>query len=156
MGVMGDFRWITENWLSVLNAVGVVGGLFFTAISLRSDARTRKIANLLTVTTNHREIWKEFLHRPELARVLDQKADLRKQPVTAEETEFVNFVILHLNSVYYAMRDEMIVKMEGLRRDAGAFFSLPIPWAVWEKTKRFQNADFIEFVEECRKHSTSN
>ena len=143
-------RWIVENWVTVLNAIGVVGGLFFTATALRSDAKARQIANLLTVTSNHREIWKEFFHRPELARVLDPSADIAKQTITPAEEEFVNFVILHLSSVFYAMRDEMIIKLEGLRRDTGSFFSLPIPQAVWEKTKGFQNDDFVAFVEYCR------
>ena len=44
----------------------------------------------------------------------------------------------------------MVIKQEGLRSDICSFFSLPIPQAVWEKTKLFQNDDFVEFVESCR------
>jgi hypothetical protein len=36
-----------------------------------------------------------------------------------------------------------------LRRDVAQFFSLPIPRAVWEKTKVTQNDDFVAFVESC-------
>lgn len=151
MGDMEGSRWVAENWFEILSAVGIVGGLFFTAVALRSDARTRRIANLLTITTNHREIWKELYGRPELARVLDPSADLSKKPINTQEQEFVKFVILHLSSVYYAMRDELLMKLEGVRRDAGLFFSLPIPQAVWEKIKYFQNDDFVAFVEECRR-----
>ena len=63
----------------------------------------------------------------------------------------MNFVTLHLSNAYYAMKDEMVVKVEGLRKDVGSFFSLPIPGAIWEKTKQFQNRDFVAFVEQCRK-----
>lgn len=142
--------WIAENWVTILNAVGIIGGLFFTAISFRSEAKTRRIANLLTVTTNHREIWKEFFLRPELSRVLDDSANLGKQPVTPEEREFVNFVILHLSSVFYATKDDVVTRLEGLRQDTASFFSLPIPESVWEGSKAFQNRDFVAFVEECR------
>ena len=62
---------------------------------------------------------------------------------------FVNMVIQHVNSVYYAMSDQLVVKHEGLRRDIAEFLSLPIPKSVWGKIKQFQNDDFVTFVESC-------
>ncbi len=59
-------------------------------------------------------------------------------------------VIQHVNSVYSAMNDRLVVKVEGLRRDIAQFFALPIPNAVWEKLKGLQNDDFVAFVEKCR------
>ena len=151
MGHMEGLRWIAENWFTILSAIGIVGGLVFTAVSLRSETKTRKIANLLTMTANHRELWKEVLYRPELARVIDASAHVTKRPITAEEQALVNMVILHTSSVYEALKNELVIKQEGLRRDVGLFFSLPIPRAVWEKTKVFQNKDFVAFVEKCRR-----
>ena len=147
---MGGLYWIAENWVIMLNAVGVVGGLLFTAVSLRSETKTRRIANLLTITTNHREIWTEFSQRPELSRVLYPYVNLSKTPITYTEKEFVNQVILHVASVHYAMKDELVIKLEGLRRDVREFFSLPIPRRVWDENRVYQNDDFVEFVEECR------
>lgn len=141
--------WVLENWFTLLNAVGVIGGLFFTAFSLRSEAKTRRIAHLLTITANHREVWKEYSHNPQLKRVLEASVNLIKQPVTTEEEVFVNSVLLHISSVYYAMRDEMVIKLEGLRRDVSQFLSLPIPHAIWEKSKLVQNDAFVAFVESC-------
>ena len=69
---MGGLRWIAENWIVMLNAIGVVGGLLFAAFAVRAEARIRRIANLLTITTNHREIWVELYDRPELARCQGQ------------------------------------------------------------------------------------
>ena len=148
---MGNMKgWLVENWFVLLNAVGVVGGLLFTAISLRSETKTRRIANLLTITAHHREVWKEFLNHPELARVLDASADLIRQPITREEEIFTNFIFLHISGAYYAMKDELVIKLEGLRRDVAQFISLPIPEKIWEKTKLLQNDDFVKFVEACR------
>lgn len=150
--MMGDMgQWFVENWFTILNSVGIVGGLVFTAISLRSETKTRKIANLLTMTANHREVWKDFSHRSELARVVDPSIDIRKLSITAQEQEFVNMVILHVSSVYEALNDGLMIKQEGLQRDVKSFFSLPIPQAVWEKMKIFQNEDFVAFVEKCRR-----
>ncbi len=142
--------WALDNWFTILNAVGVISGLFFTAFSLRSETKTRRIANLLTITTNHRNVWKEFFSHPELARVLDASADLIKRPVTREEEIFTNFIFLHISSVYCAMNDELVIKLEGLRRDVAQFLTLPIPQKIWEKSKLLQNDDFVNFVEACR------
>lgn len=142
-------EWLLQNWLTTLNAVGIVGGLLFTAFSLHSEAETRRVANLLTITTNHRNVWKEFFERPELKRVLESAPNFNNQAVTAEETVFVNMVILHTSSVFEALKDQLLSKQEGFRKDVAFFFALPIPNAVWQKTKLLQNSDFVAFVEEC-------
>jgi len=141
--------WILENWFTMLSALGVIGGLFFTAFSLRSETKTRRIANLLTITANHREVWKEFSRNPRLQRVLNASINTMEHPVTPQEQVFVSLVLLHTSSVYYAMKDELVVKLEGLRRDVSQFLSLPIPRAIWEKSKLLQNEDFVAFVESC-------
>jgi len=142
--------WASQNWFNLFSAIGIIAGLWFTAISLRSETKTRRVANLLSITANHREIWKEFLTNPKLARVRDATADTARQPVTDAERVFVNLVIQHINSVYYAVSDQLVVKYEGLRRDIAQFFSLPIPQAVWERMKVFQNDALVQFIEECR------
>ena len=147
---MGGLRWIAENWVTALNAVGVVGGLFFTASSFRSETKTRRIANLLTITRSHREIWADFYQNPELSRVLNASADLTQCPVTRDEEIFVELVILHLSSVFHALKDDLVINQEGLRRDVASFFSFPIPRAVWERNKILQNDAFVAFVENCR------
>ena len=147
---MEIWEWLLQNWFNFLSAIGIIAGLVFTAVSLRSETKTRRVANLLTITANHREIWKEYINDAEVTRVLDPVADLVRQPVTRGEEMFVNLVILHTNSAYYAMKDQLVVKLEGLRRDVAQFFSLPIPKAIWENTKLVQNDEFVDFVESCR------
>src|SRR5580700_4367777 len=142
--------WLANNSFNLLSAMGVIGSLLFTAISLRSATNTQRIANLLSITANHREVWKVFLNHQELVRVRDASADTTEHPITQAERVFVNMVIQHINSVYYAMNDQLVVKVEGLRRDVAQFFSLPIPREVWERIKVLQNDDFVAFVESCR------
>jgi len=148
---MGIGEWLSQNWFDLFSSVGIIGGLWFTAVSLRSETKTRRVANLLTITANYREVWKEFFRSPELARVIEPSADVAKQPVTPAEEFFVSMVISHISSMYEALKDELVTKQEGLRRDVGSFLSLPIPQAVWKTVKIFQNADFIAFVEKCRR-----
>lgn len=138
---------IAEHWFDALQTAGIVGGLFFTGVSLRTDAKAKRLQSLFTITKHHREIWSEFYERPELSRILDPKADLAAKPVTNEERLFVNFLIFHLNNSYQAINDGLYHQPEGLRKDIASFFSLPIPKAVWAKTKNFQDRNFVCFVE---------
>ena len=147
---MGLEAWFSQNWFECLSIALVLVGLFFTADSLRAGNETARIANLLTITANHREIWTVFLKDKQLSRVLSPAADTRKQPVTEAERIFVVMVVLHINSVYFATRDELMIKLEGWRRDIAGLFSLPIPREVWEQIKVLQNDDFAAFLDSCR------
>jgi hypothetical protein len=148
---MGVGEWISQNWFNLFSSAGIIGGLWFTAISLHSETKTRRIANLLTITANYREVWKEFFRSPELVRVIDPVANVAKKPVTPAEDFFVNMVISHTSSVYEALKDELLTQQEGLRRDVKSFFSLPVPKAVWTNTKLLQNQDFAAFIESSLK-----
>ena len=142
-------EWLIENWFNALSAVGIVGSLLFTAVSLRSETKTRRIENLLTLTQNHRELWSELFHDPALSRVLDASADPTKQPIHRDQAIYVNLVIQHLASAYEAMKSGLVINPAGVRQDVGEFFSLPIPRVIWEKIKLLQNDDFVDFVENC-------
>ena len=153
---MQTWGWIVQNVFAVLGAVGIIGGLLFDAFAvraetktLRAEIKTRQIANLLTVTASHREIWTEAQRNKKLARINDANVDTVKEPVTDVEMTFVAVVIQHMNSVYYVMNDQSVIHFEGFREDIAEFLALPIPQAVWEKAKRFQNADFVAFIESC-------
>lgn len=147
---MGFLQWLEQNWFSLFESAGIIGGLLFTAVTLRTDARARRIGNLIAITQHHREIWTHLYTRSELARVLDNAVNLKSAPATNEEELFVNLLILHLNSAYHAMQNGMFVKPEGLQRDIQMLFALPIPRSVWEQAKSFQDADFVNYVESCR------
>ena len=141
--------WIDQNWFTLLQSIGIVGGLLFTAAALRLDAKTRRIANLIEITKQHREIWTELYRLPELARVSDGAVDLTEKPLKVEEELFIGLLILHLNSAYHAMKDGVFTKPDGLRKDVQQFFSRPMAKVVWEKVKPLQDVEFVRFVEAC-------
>lgn len=147
---MGFWQWFYQNWFDLLQSAGIVASLLFTASALRLDTRTRQVSNLLSLTESHKTLWTEFYRRPELHRILDERAIVRQQEITREEEILVTLAILHLNSTFYAQKLGLLFKLEGLRRDVAWFFSLPIPRMIWEKSKVLQNDDFVEFVEKCR------
>ena len=139
--------WLALHWFDLVQTVGIVGGLAFTGYALQRDEQSRKIANLIAIKQQHQDIWREFYDQPALARVLEAKADVGNHPISDIERIFVNFVILHLATVYQAMKEGTFVTIEGLQADIHGFFSLPIPHAVWERTKPLQDRDFVRFVE---------
>jgi len=122
----------------------------FTAHTIRKDERARKIGNLIAVNQQYSDIWREIYDRPELARVLGKDADLKKQPVSDQEQFFVKMLIQHLQTVHWAMKMGVFVRIQGLQKDVREFFALPIPKAVWENIKPFQDSNFVRFIEETR------
>jgi hypothetical protein len=142
-------NWLSGNWFTLLSSIGIVGSLLFTAISLQSESKTRRIANLLVLTENHRELWSQILNHTALARILNASADLVKRPVTVRERLFMNMLIQHLGSAYEAIKTGLAIKPEGLSQDVRWFFGLPIAKTIWEEVKHLQNDDFVAFVERC-------
>jgi hypothetical protein len=142
-----ELSWIAEHWFDLLQTVGIVGGLLFTARTTLQDERSRKIANLIAIKQQYREIWRELYDRPHLGRVLEEHVDLNATPLSAEESLFVKLLMLHLDTVHRATKAGMFVGIQGLQQDVREFLALPIPKAVWEKIKPFQETAFVKFIE---------
>ena len=79
------------------------------------------------------------------------KADLVAQPMSVAEAEFLDSAILHFETGWRIERLLNRGELKLLARDAGDFFSLPLPHAVWENTKRFRNRKFVRFIETALK-----
>jgi hypothetical protein len=146
---MGASQWIGAHWFDLVQSIGIIASLLFSAYTTRKDERARRIGNLIAVNDEYRHIWREFYSQPGLSRVLKCDVDLSKAPVSDEEWLFVKMLILHLDTVRRAIKARMFVKIEGLREDVRDLFALPIPKAVWEKIKPFQDKDFVAFIEDC-------
>src|ERR1043166_739101 len=147
---MGLPTWDAQHWLDLLQSVGIVGGLLFTAYTTWKDVRARRISNSIAIDGQYRDIWKELYDHAELSRVLAKDADIEKQPVSVQEEMFVKTLVLHLGTVYRALTYGEFAKLEGLRKDVREFFALPIPREVWQRIKVFQDKDFVEFIRKCQ------
>ena len=143
--------WLSSNWFSLLQGVGIIAGLFFTGVSLRREAVSRRMNTLLALSQQHRELWGEVHRHPELGRVLAESADLLNQPITMAEQEFLNIVFVHFATGWEMMKRYRLVSEAAFRRDVTSFLSLPIPCHVWEKTKSLREPRFVRFVERCLK-----
>lgn len=150
-----EVAWLAGHWFDLIESAGVVGGLLFTAHTIRKDERARKISNLIALNKQHGRIWQEFYLRPGLTRVLKTDVDLNQDPILEEELVFVKMLVLHLDSVRRAMSLGMFVKIQGLKKDIQEFFRYPIPKKVWQTMRSFQDRDFVAFVENSLRAETS-
>ena len=144
-----DFpQWLDNHGFDLIEAIGIIASLVFSAASFRRSHQSRRISNLISLSQAHREIWKEFVaNGAQLARVQNSQVDLTKEPITAAEETFVVAVIQHLGVVFRSTKIDLTVKPEQLERDVLQFFKFPVARAVWEKSKKYQDSDFVEFVQ---------
>ena len=145
---MADFpSWFQSNWSNVIGAAGIMGSLMFASASFRADAKNRQITNLLALDERHRALWGEVKQRPELKRILSENVDLLAGPLTAEEDVSMWQIIQQFETGWRVEKIMNRGELESLARDAGEFFTLPLPRAVWEKEKQFRNQQFVRFVD---------
>src|SRR5687768_1614758 len=124
-------EWVTTNWFSLLQSLGIIFGLFFTATAIRRDTVARRASDLLSISERHQELWSELYRRPELRRIRSKEVDLLAEPVTAAEEEFLKLVFVHFHVGWLVAQRGALVPMEAVTKDVRTFFSLPIPKTVW-------------------------
>ena len=143
-----EVGWWGLHWHEVLEAVGIVGGLLFTGVTLRHDLQARKIAEYLTQSTEHRRLWSHLHRRPGLGRILEPLRDLNRDPLSPRERRFLELVVTHFHTGWLiAQSGHSLVPLPVLATDAGHFFSLPAPAAVWSEVRSTHQPEFVAFVE---------
>jgi len=139
--------WLGTHWFELLQMTSILVGLFATVYTLRDDVKERRVENLLALTAAHREIWSRLYEKPELRRILHDDVDLEASPPSSDEQLFVHLLILHLNAALKARNSGMDFSDDALATDIRHFFAHPITQHVWQRSKLYQNPDFVAFVE---------
>jgi hypothetical protein len=143
----GITAWFNGNWFNLIQTLGIVGTLLFAGIGVHREAKAKEVENLLTLAEHHRELWAGFADKKELARVFEPNVDLAQHPPTVAEAEFLNLVFVHFLTGWWVAKSGGITKLEEMKLDVQGFFPLPLPRAVWEKTKKYRNGKFVRFVD---------
>lgn len=143
----GISSWVEVNWFNIIQTVAIMASLWLTAAAATREAKAKEIENLLTIAQNHRELWSGVSQRRELDRIFKADADILSTPTTVVEEEFLNLVMVHFQMGWRIANAGGITTLEELAADVRGFFSLPLPSAVWEKTKKFRNKNFVRFVD---------
>ena len=145
--MVGFLDWIKDNWFSVAQTLGVVGGLFFTGATIRQEARAKETKNLLAFAERHRSLWSDIMQRPELHRIIARNADLSANPITPAEEIALNLVLVHFELGWRMAKNADRCDLKPLAKDIQKFFALPLPCAVWAATKDCHDRRFASFVE---------
>jgi hypothetical protein len=143
----GLSSWTGQNWFNLVQTLGIMGSLLMTAEAARQNAKTREIENLLTISDHHRELWSGVRHRLGLERIFQESAKVLNAPITVEEDEFLNLATAHFLTSWRIARVGSMITLGELAADVHEFFNLPLPRAVWEKTKANRNPQFVRFVD---------
>lgn len=145
---MGRFLfWLNHHWFSCLQSLGIIGGLLFTAISLRREGKAKRLSNILQLNAQHRELWSEVSRRPELARIFQTEVDILSHPITAAEENFLQLVISHFDIGFWVVRQKTILPLSSFKKDVQWFFALPIPKRIWQESKSTRDPRFVSFVD---------
>ena len=150
----GPSFWVDVNWFNVVQTVGVIGSLCFTATTVRNDTKARReetkaraVSNIIALSQRHREIWAGTYQPDDLKRIMLEEIDLTAKPATMAEIEYLRGRAVDFEDGWrIALINEPEV-LDLLALDAAEFFALPLPRFVWEKAKQFRNPKFVKFVE---------
>lgn len=146
---MGELvRWFFDHAVQLIEGGGIMLGLLFNGLALRADVRSRQADILMKLTENHRDLWIYRDEHPELKRLFHLKVDLKADPVTPPEARFIQYFINHVFITFRTGKLGLYHSPEQLESDLRDFFSFPIPRAAWEKLRRYQDRDFVEFIDE--------
>jgi hypothetical protein len=141
----GFFSWIDGNF-NVIQTFGILGSLWLAVAVGRREAKAKESENLLTIAEQHEQLWSRAYARKDLERIFLADADL-SQPISIAEAEFLRLVVSHFQTIWLIARAGGLLTLHELALDAGEFFALPLPRAVWEKTKQTRNPKFVRFVD---------
>jgi len=158
--VADSLSWIKGEWFSVVQTVGIIGGLLFTGITCQQQAKAQKeqakaqdTQNLIAFADRHRSLWSEVYQKPELQRIFRCSVDLVATPPTVAEEEYLNVVFAHYETGWQIAENSYPRYLEPLILDVAKFFSFPIPSAVWQKTERSRDQQFVEFVKKAMRQN---
>ena len=140
-------EFLLKNALSIVQSLGIIGGLLFAGLNFRREGKAKRAANYVTLVQNYRDVWKLRISNPELMRVLDNTIDVTKEKISDAEAQFVSFLLFHLTTYFQLRKNGQIDKIEAIGDDIRKFFNAPLVKKFWEENKRFYNSDFVEFVE---------
>ncbi len=130
----------------IVEYTGIIGGLLYTGLSLRIDARVRRAQTIIEITKQHRDIWSQFLDKPQLKQIFNRNRDMATHPLADEEVHFVNFLFHHLRATFYARSAGIFIQPEGLKQDIREFFSYPAVASVWNSVQQASDDAFASFV----------
>ena len=141
--------WVGDNWFNIIQTAGIIGSLLMAAAAANREARAKEIENILTLSEHHRNLWTVIAQRPELERIFQTDVDVLKSPATVVEAVFLNEVVVQFLTGWRVATAGGVTTLGELAADVRGFFSLPLPRAVWERSKNYRNRRFVKFVEKA-------
>jgi len=152
---MEALRWAAEHSFEIIQTF-FGGGILFFAITKRDETKARRVSNLIAINGQNADAWKPYFENPELKRVFLPDIDPAKNGISERERVFVTRLIVNFSVAYRAAKSGELIKLEGVALDARDVLSLPIPRSIWNELSRYQDKDFVAFIEGILTQGASN
>ena len=111
----------------------------------RATYRAAQIKTLLDITSSHRDVWRQYASRPELANALSWDAE--PDVMSEDEQQWLRELILHIAASFEAGRLGVLPSFDGIDDDVRQLMAKPLPRAVWRQMRPYQNRVFRDFIE---------
>lgn len=147
-----------KYFLPLFQTSGIVFSIWIGIYNIRRAVRLEKLRSLSDMTKSNRDILTFYISNQEkLSRVFANTLiiDLDIEPVSIQEKIYINILILHFNVIFNSLENNVSSEIEKLEIDIGGFLILPLPNAVWNQAKIYQNGNFVKFVDNCIKNQNT-
>lgn len=129
------------------NVVSFLAGVLISVFTIWNERRVRRAQNEFELAKSYREIWNYLNSDPDFSGLKEVVRDMKKRPLTAKEAHAVRLLVFHLKSAFAEHKVKAYRLPEKAGDDIRQFFSRPVPHAAWVEIKKYQDSDFVAFVE---------
>ncbi len=136
---------LRQHLFDIIQTVFLFLGFWLAAKSYQDDDRSRQVGHLLQLAENYQKLKNVLIDKPELASIFDQKK--KPEKITPAEQNYIKQIIMQIYSVYIATKLGQFDSFEGIENDVRRFLSFPLPAGVWKEVKRFQDREFVAYIE---------
>jgi len=139
-------QFLTENWFNVVQTVFLILGFGLAAKSYSDDNKSRKVGHLLKLGRHYQKIKDALIERPELKNVFKKKPT-GGTTVSPTERYYIQQTIMHIYTVYMAIQLGQLESFKGIEDDIKRYLKLPLPKKVWNEVKKFQDGEFVAYID---------
>ena len=136
--------------IQIVQTCGILFGISLSLYTIWREINSRQLDSYLKLIEYHRSLWKMTMEMDGLDRIREIGLDLKANPPTPKELQFLSFLFLHMTCAYELQKRSRLVAIEQFRADVGELLSMPLPSYFWTMNAVYYNSDFRKFVDNCR------
>jgi hypothetical protein len=138
-----------SDWFTLVQTVGIIASLLFTAYELRRNRASCIAANEIKLIELHRDLWRMTIDQPSLMRPFGHDLKPDELKLSIAESRFVNLLFLHISGAFRLTEAGEVRRTGDFRGDLKELLARPAIRNFWEANQRYHDARFVAFVNSC-------